>query len=86
MTIELSEYQEETVSVARSIASERLAPVAMAYDRDETFPTDNLKAIGSAGLLGINIDPVYGGRGLVSWAMCALCASWPKPVRAPRLR
>jgi alkylation response protein AidB-like acyl-CoA dehydrogenase len=63
MDASIETRQQEIRALAEQIAEERLRPDAMRLDRDEVFPTDTLKALGQAGLLGINIDPEHGGLG-----------------------
>lgn len=81
MDLSLDEAQERARQVARAAADELLRPVAAAHDLDETFPTGNLKALGRLGLMGVNIDPAYGGMGagVVAYAvavreLAAACA------------
>lgn len=40
---------EEAISLARRIATEKLAPHAGETDRDRAFPRENMKVIGDAG-------------------------------------
>jgi isovaleryl-CoA dehydrogenase len=44
-------------------ASERIAPHAVAVDRENRFPRELWPEIGSLGLLGITVDPRLGGAG-----------------------
>jgi hypothetical protein len=48
---------------ARRFADEVLAPDARGWDRGEGYPLETLRALGRAGLMGINISPEYGGLG-----------------------
>jgi acyl-CoA dehydrogenase len=43
---------------------DRIAPRAEAYDRDESFPWENVADLNSLGLNGVFIQPEYGGIGL----------------------
>jgi isovaleryl-CoA dehydrogenase len=45
-------------------AQERLKPMAAAIDRDNLFPADLWPEMGALGLLGITIEPEYGGAGM----------------------
>lgn len=63
MDLGLNPLQEETRAIAAELAADLLAPAAARFDRDGGEPTDHLKALGARGLLGINIDPRWGGRG-----------------------
>ena len=45
-------------------ASERIAPLAAEIDRNNDFPSFLWKELGHMGLLGITVEPEYGGSGL----------------------
>lgn len=68
--IKLNPVQENVFERAQRFSEELLAPQAPQRDRDGAFPTDNLKALGRAGLLGVNVSTSYGGlgAGVVSYA------------------
>ena len=63
MELTLTDAQTTIQAIAEKAAAELLAPTAAENDRGEVFPTDTLKALGRRGLLGVNIDPAYGGAG-----------------------
>ena len=48
----------------RRFAVERIAPRAGDIDRDNRFPRDLWPELGALGLLGVTVDPEYGGAGL----------------------
>ncbi|HKJ67509.1 MAG TPA: acyl-CoA dehydrogenase family protein, partial [bacterium] len=48
---------------AQKLAQEVLAPNAARIDRDGEFPSENIKALGEAGLLGLTIPEELGGPG-----------------------
>lgn len=81
MDLELNAAERSTFEAADEAAIELLAPDAAANDRDERFPTKNLIGLAARGLMGVNIDPVHGGRGagVVAYAVAVrrLAAACP---------
>lgn len=59
----LTEAQTKIRETARLFAERELAPGAAVRDRDSTFPTEALAAMGGLGLMGIMVDPAYDGVG-----------------------
>jgi butyryl-CoA dehydrogenase len=47
----------------RDFAEREVAPHAEAWDRDHTFPTDTVRAMGDLGLFGLPFPEEYGGGG-----------------------
>ena len=47
----------------RAFALEHIAPIARHIDRTQTFPWENVRAMGRMGLLGVPIPEKYGGMG-----------------------
>lgn len=69
---------------ARAFAQKEIVPHAAAWDRDCTVPVDVLRKMGPLGLMGMCVDPAWGGAGadFVSYALaveeiaagdCGLC-------------
>ena len=50
--------------VARRIAQEKIAPSAEHHDRTGEFPLENIRTLGEAGLMGIEVPAEYGGAGM----------------------
>ena len=68
--LNLTKTQNKVLERAQRFSEELLAPQAAQRDREESFAGENLKALGRAGLLGVNISSEYGGlgAGVVSYA------------------
>jgi isovaleryl-CoA dehydrogenase len=58
---ETADFLRETV---RQFAAEEIAPRAAQIDRDNHFPMDLWRKMGALGLLGVTVDPEYGGAGM----------------------
>ena len=64
MDFTLSEDQRAIQDMARGFARDHFAPNAAAWDRDETFPIEQLRMAGELGLGGIYVRDDVGGSGL----------------------
>jgi isovaleryl-CoA dehydrogenase len=68
MTTYLNFHLGETVDMLRQavqdFAEVEIAPRAAEIDHKNIFPSDLWKKLGAMGLLGITVDPTYGGTGL----------------------
>jgi alkylation response protein AidB-like acyl-CoA dehydrogenase len=53
----------ELVNAARQIADQIVAPLTDVEDRDARWPAEAMRALGDAGLLGLNVPQAQGGRG-----------------------
>ena len=60
----LSDEQKMVRDMARKFSSEVLAPKAAHYDEKEQFPSEHLPKMAELGLMGMMVDPKYGGSGL----------------------
>lgn len=60
----LSEEQQALKEQVHKWAQEKLAPRAAEIDRTNSFPMDMWREFGNLGVLGVTIDPKYGGLGL----------------------
>lgn len=48
----------------REFANEKMVPFAGEWDKTHTFPTEAIQGMGELGLMGVAIDPDYGGTGM----------------------
>ena len=60
----LSQEQQMIRDSVRAFAAERLAPHAAQWDRDCTFPREQLDQMANMGLLGVTVPEHWGGAGL----------------------
>src|ERR1035437_7185969 len=64
MTFELTEEHVSVQKAARDFANEVLKPGVIERDNLQKFPTEEIKALGQLGFLGMMVDPKYGGGGM----------------------
>jgi len=64
MNFNLSEEQLMIQQAARDFAQAELLPGVIERDKDQKFPTEQVKKMGELGFLGMMVDPKYGGAGL----------------------
>ena len=69
--MQLSETQRQIRETARAFAARAIAPFAAAWDRQEGAPRSVLREMAEVGLMGVTIDPAWGGAGadFVSYAL-----------------
>jgi len=69
--MQLSETQRQIRDTARAFAARAIAPHAAQWDREEGAPRAVLREMAAVGLMGVTIDPAYGGAGadFVSYAL-----------------
>ena len=70
MHFDLTDEQEAFRKVVREFAEAQIAPHAEAWDRDHTFPTDVVRAMGDLGLFGLVFPEEYGGSGADFTTLC----------------
>jgi len=63
MDFSLTTEQQEFQSRAREIAEREIAPGASERDRTSDFPTEIVKKLAPAGIMGVMVDKKYGGAG-----------------------
>ncbi|MCC7501933.1 MAG: acyl-CoA dehydrogenase [Flavobacteriales bacterium] len=64
MFFELTEEQKAVQAAARDFAQNVLKPGVIDRDREQKFPTEEIKQLGELGFLGMMVDPKYGGGGM----------------------
>jgi butyryl-CoA dehydrogenase len=68
--VEFTDEQEQLRAVVRDFARSEIAPHAVEWDRDHTFPVDTVRAMGDLGLFGIPFPERYGGGGADLTTLC----------------
>jgi butyryl-CoA dehydrogenase len=68
--IEFTDEQEALRRVVREFADAEIAPYAVDWDRDHTFPVDVVRKMGELGLFGIPFPEEYGGGGSDLTTLC----------------
>src|SRR5438128_1481187 len=66
----LTVEQREMRGLVRSIARDRIAPLAAHVDEAETYPAEQLELLGGQGLMGLYIPEAYGGSAMGTLAFC----------------
>ncbi|MFA6308146.1 MAG: acyl-CoA dehydrogenase family protein [Clostridia bacterium] len=59
----LTEEQQMIKDLAATIANEKIAPIAIQYDEEGTFPSDIVKILADSDLCGVYIPEEFGGLG-----------------------
>jgi len=70
MDLDLTPEQDAFRNVVRDFAQAEIAPHAEEWDRDHTFPTEVVHAMGDLGLFGIPFPEEYGGSGADLTTLC----------------
>jgi len=66
----LTAEQREMRNLVRTIARDRIAPLAAHVDEAEAYPDGSLKLLGDQGLMGLYIPEAYGGTDMGTLAFC----------------
>src|SRR5215475_11147495 len=83
----ISDEQRMLMELARSIAREKIAPVAAHHDETETYPEELMRLLAQQGLMGIWLPEAYGGTNMgalavalvaeeIAWACAATATNW----------
>ena len=64
MNFELTEEQIAVRDAARDFARNILKSGVIERDREQKFPTEEIKQLGELGLMGVMVNPKYGGSGM----------------------
>ncbi len=62
--------QNDFRAMLRDFANNEIAPHAEAWDREQVFPVETVKAMGDLGLFGLIFDESYGGAGADFTTLC----------------
>src|SRR5262245_22532831 len=66
----LTDEQCAVRDLVRSVARDRIAPLAAHVDETEAYPAEQLELLGKLGLMGLYIPEAYGGSGMGALAFC----------------
>ncbi len=83
----VTDEQWMAAELARSIAREKIAPVAAHHDETETYPEEPMRLLAQQGLMGTWVPEEYGGSALgalgvalvaeeIAWACAATATNW----------
>jgi alkylation response protein AidB-like acyl-CoA dehydrogenase len=83
----LTDEQRMVMELARSLAREKIAPLAAHHDETETYPGDAMRILAEQGLMGIWVPEAYGGTDMgalavalvaeeIAWACAATATNW----------
>jgi len=64
MNFELTEEHKMIREAARDFAQNELFPEVINRDEAQSFPSEQIKKLGELGLMGMMVDPKYGGAGM----------------------
>ncbi len=64
MNFNLTEEQKMIRDMARDFAQKELLPGVIERDEKQEFPREQIKKMGELGLMGMMVDPKYGGSGM----------------------
>ncbi len=70
MSFQLTSEQEMIRLMARDFAKKELEPYAGKRDKEQIFPEDAARKMGTLGLLGMMVPPEYGGSGAGAVSYC----------------
>jgi butyryl-CoA dehydrogenase len=71
--MQMQSHHEMLRESVRAFARAELAPRAAQWDRDSSFPLEQLKALAGMGLFGVSIPEEWGGAGMDSTALAIAC-------------
>jgi alkylation response protein AidB-like acyl-CoA dehydrogenase len=83
----LTDEQRMVMELARSLAREKIAPIAAHHDETETYPEEAMRLLAQQGLFGIWVPEAYGGTAMgamavslvaeeIAWACAATATNW----------
>jgi alkylation response protein AidB-like acyl-CoA dehydrogenase len=83
----ITDEQRMVLDLARSIAREKIAPLAAHYDETESYPEEPMRQLAQQGLMGMWLPEAYGGNDSgalavalvaeeIAWACAATATNW----------
>lgn len=64
MEFSLTQEQEILRETVREFALQEIAPHSLEWDEQQKFPVEVMRKLGELGMMGVLVDPQYGGAGL----------------------
>ena len=74
----LTEEQQAVLEAADQFGRKEMYPLSEKMDNEEWWPEDIFKKMGSMGLLGVTVDPKYGGMGMDYFSAGLICQAFGK--------
>ena len=83
----ITDEQRMLLELARSIARDKIAPLAAYYDETESYPEEPMRLLAQQGLMGVWLPEAYGGNDMgalavalvaeeIAWACAATATNW----------
>ena len=74
----LDDEQKAILEAANKFGKKELHPLSEKMDNEEWWPEDIFKKMGQAGLIGLTVDPKYGGAGMTYLQAGLVCQAFGK--------
>src|SRR5215813_2828793 len=83
----ITDEQRMLLELTRSIARDKIAPLAAHYDETESYPEEPMRILAQQGLMGVWLPEAYGGNAMgalavalvaeeIAWVCAATATNW----------